>query len=179
MIHVSNVKNSCHPERSEGSFRIYFLRTHQICTTDFFATVAAITNYKIADNEGEDSYNMMPLFENKGLNAPFREAIVHHSIRGNFSIRKGDWKLEISPGSGGWSEPVDSVAIKTLPAIQLYNLKTDSAEVHNLQASNPEKVKELKRLLKKYILDGRSTPGTNQKNDLIKVEWKQINDIFN
>lgn len=150
-----------------------------ICTTDFFATAAAISNYKMADNEGEDSYNMMPLFENKKLNTPFREAIVHHSIKGNFSIRKGDWKLEICPGSGGWSKPVDSVAIKTLPAIQLYNLKVDIAEEHNLQASNPEKVIELKSLLKKYILNGRSTPGKNQNNDLIKGEWKQIDDIVN
>jgi arylsulfatase A-like enzyme len=152
-----------------------------ICTTDFFATAAALANYKIADNEGEDSYNMMPLFENKKLKAPFREATIHHSIDGNFSIRKGDWKLEMTPSSGGWSnpKPKDTLALKGLPNIQLYNLKTDPSETNNVQASYPEKVLELKNLLKKYITDGRSTPGKPQKNDPINLEWKQLNDIVN
>ncbi len=37
----------------------------------------------------------------------------------------------------------------------------------------PEKVNELKQLLTKQILDGRSTPGKNQKNDT-KNNWKQL-----
>lgn len=147
-----------------------------ICTTDLMATCADIVGYSLADNEGVDSYSLLPLFENSKLKAPLREATVHHSINGSFAIRKGEWKLIMCPGSGGWSfpRPDNKAVIDTLPKIQLYNLATDPGETHNLKASNTQKVKELKTLLVKYIEEGRSTPGKPQKNDPIKGEWKQI-----
>jgi arylsulfatase A-like enzyme len=111
------------------------------------------------------------------LDKPFREATVHHSINGSFAIRKGDWKLIMCPGSGGWSfpRPDDKAALDSLPSIQLYDLAKDPAESTNLQAENPEKVVELKTLLSKYINEGRSTPGLPQQNDEIDFEWTQIN----
>ena len=36
----------------------------------------------------------------------------------------------------------------------------------NLAASMPEKVGEMKALLEKLIIDGRSTPGAQQSNDV-------------
>lgn len=149
-----------------------------ICTTDFMATCAEIIQYPLQPNEAEDSYSILPLLTNKKVQNPIREATVHHSINGNFAIRKGDWKLLLSPDSGGWSYPnpkKDQKIIATLPAIQLYNLKTDPSETNNLQAIETEKVNELKALLIKYIKEGRSTPGLPQKNDAIDFEWKQIN----
>lgn len=148
-----------------------------ICTTDFMATCAEIVNYKLKDNEAEDSFSMMPLFTNKKLNKSFREATVHHSINGSFGIRKGDWKLLLCPDSGGWSYPnpkKDQKIIATLPKVQLYNLKDDPSETKNFQANNPEKVNELKSLLLKYINEGRSTPGIPQENDSINFIWKQV-----
>ena len=147
-----------------------------ICTTDFIATCAEIVGYSLSNNEGEDSYSMVALFENKELQSPFREATVHHSINGSFAIRKGDWKLIMCPGSGGWSfpKPNNKDAIDSLPKIQLYNLKNDPGETENLQEFNSEKVSELKALLTKYILEGRSTRGAIQNNDKIDFEWKQI-----
>jgi len=148
-----------------------------ICSTDLMATCADIVNYSLSGNEGEDSYSLLPLFKQKKLTKPLREATVHHSINGNFAIRKGDWKLILSPGSGGWSYPVpnkDTEVIKNLPPVQLYDLKNDPAETLNLEASNRETVKELKSLLMKYIAEGRSTPGIPQKNDSIDFKWKQI-----
>jgi len=151
-----------------------------ICTTDFMATCADIVNYPLKADEGEDSYSLVPLFENKKLNKPLREATIHHSINGSFAIRKGDWKLIMCPDSGGWSYPKperDQKIINTLPPIQLYNLKEDPSETTNLQASHTEKVKELKSLLIKYINNGRSTPGIPQKNDSIDFNWSQIDFI--
>ncbi|WP_310557878.1 arylsulfatase [Flavobacterium sp.] len=148
-----------------------------ICTTDFMATCAEIVNYKLKPNEAEDSYSMMPLLTNKKRNKSFREATVHHSINGSFAIRKGDWKLLLCPDSGGWSYPnpkKDQKIIATLPKVQLYNLKDDPSETKNVEANNPEKVKELKSLLLKYIDDGRSTKGIPQENDSINFEWKQL-----
>lgn len=148
-----------------------------ICSTDLMATCAEIVNYSLSSDEGEDSYSLLPLFKQKKLTKPLREATVHHSINGNFAIRKGDWKLILSPSSGGWSYPApnkDTEAIKNLPQVQLYNLKNDPAETLNLEARNREIVKELKSLLIKYITEGRSTPGIPQKNDSIDFKWKQI-----
>lgn len=173
----------------EGGHRIPFIarwprairagsRNEQtICTTDLMATVADIVGYSLNDNEAEDSYSMLPLFKEKRLKKTFREATVHHSINGSFAIRKGDWKLIMCPGSGGWSFPhpiKDKEVIAKLPPIQLYNLKDDIAEQINLQGKFPEKVEELKSLLTRYILEGRSTPGVPQLNEGMD-SWPQIN----
>ena len=147
-----------------------------ICTTDLMATCAEITGYKLSNNEAEDSYSLMPIFNQKKLNKPFREATVHHSINGSFAIRKDQWKLIMCAGSGGWSfpKPNNKAVLDTLPKYQLYNLKQDPSETNNLIALNSEKVNELKSLLTKYIKQGRSTPGELQKNDALEREWKQI-----
>ena len=120
---------------------------------------------------------MLPLFDQKKIEGSFREATVHHSINGNFSLRKNEWKLIMCPSSGGWSFPrpgVDNELLATLPPIQLYNLDEDPAESKNLQAMYPEKVEELKSLLTKYITEGRSTPGAAQQNDPSDNEWAQL-----
>lgn len=149
-----------------------------ICTTDLMATCADIIGYKLLDNEGEDSYSMLPLFsaEKELFN---RKDVIHHSIDGNFAIRQSDWKLILNSGSGGWSFPTkkDLVEIDTFPPIQLYNLKKDPAETINLQSDHPEVVNELTQLLINYIRDGRSTKGEKQANDPIEGVWKQIDFI--
>jgi hypothetical protein len=50
--------------------------------------------------------------------------------------------------------------------VQLYHLAKDLGETRNLAAAMPEKVAEMQALLEKLITDGRSTPGTPQKNDV-------------
>lgn len=147
-----------------------------ICLTDFFATFAAVADYRLKDTEGEDSYNILPLLLDEKESNVIREATVHHSINGEFTIRKGDWKLLLSPSSGGWSFPkpgTDDEVIKTLPLVQLYNMKEDPAETNNVYAEHPEIVKDLKDLMVKYVKDGRSTPGAPQKNDGPEI-WKQL-----
>jgi arylsulfatase A len=146
-----------------------------ICTTDLFRTFASITGYKVEKNEGEDSYDLSPLFDDPSPENPLREATVHHSINGSFAIRQGFWKLIMCPGSGGWSYPTPKEVkdMKDLPAIQLYNLSIDPGESNNLAAENSKKVLELKTLLTHYIRNGRSTPGIAQINDSINFDWHQ------
>ncbi len=146
-----------------------------ICTTDLMATCAELVEYKLSDDEAEDSYSLVPLFENKKLEKPIREATIHHSVNGSFAIRQGNWKLIMCPGSGGWSYPKPKdTAIDSLPKYQLYDLNNDPSEATNLMTSNNKKAEELKSLLVKYIVEGRSTPGAIQKNDSINFKWKQI-----
>jgi arylsulfatase A-like enzyme len=148
-----------------------------ICTTDLFRTLASLTGYKTGDDEGEDSYDLLPLFSEPTPGTPLREATVHHSINGSFAIRQGEWKLIMCPGSGGWSHPTpkECLEMDSLPDIQLYNLKNDPGESINLQAQEAEKVNELKSLLISYIRNGRSTPGQPQANDSIAFTWTQLN----
>jgi len=138
-----------------------------VSLTDFMATAASIIGAKLSDNQAEDSYSLLPILLSKPKDYK-RESIIHHSIDGKFAIRKGDYKLILARGSGGWSAPTESNAEKlNLPPIQLYNLKTDMKEQYNLAASMPSVVSELTELLQKQIQSGRSAEGREQKNDVL------------
>lgn len=138
--------------------------SHQLtCLTDFMATCADILGQKLPDTAAEDSVSMLPALTGTA-SQPIREAVVHHSIDGSFAIRQGEWKLEICPGSGGWSAPRPNVDTSADPAVQLYNLKEDINEQNNLQDMHPDIVKRLTALMEQYAANGRSTPGAAQKN---------------
>ncbi|MDD2952086.1 MAG: arylsulfatase [Parabacteroides sp.] len=138
-----------------------------ICLTDFMRTFSALAGVRLTDKEGEDSYDLSPALLNEKPQPVIREATVHHSIDGDFTIRKGDWKLLLAAGSGGWSYPTqdDLAKMSDYPKFQLYNLADDPGETTNVCAQHPEVVKELKDLMSKYIKDGRSTPGAPVAND--------------
>ncbi len=134
------------------------------CLNDLFATCAGILGLKLPDTAAEDSVSLLPALEGHAT-LPLRQALVHHSIDGSFAIREGPWKLELCPGSGGWSPPrPGSPEAKPLPAVQLYDLSRDRGETHNVQAAHPEVVARLTSLLEKYAAEGRSTPGAAQSN---------------
>lgn len=143
------------------------------CLVDFMATCAEIVGVELPDDAGEDSVSNLPLWQGKGVDRSLREATVHHSIDGSFSIRKGRWKLEMCAGSGGWSAPRPGEACVGLPPVQLYDLEADIGERRNLQGEFPEVVEELKALLTRYVCEGRSTPGVPQANTG-PVEWEQL-----
>ncbi len=143
---------------------------HIVCLTDFFATFAELLNIKIPDNAGEDSFSLAEIINGHTRQA-VRENIVHHSINGSFAIRTKKWKLELCPGSGGWSHPTPKEAKKQkLPPIQLYDIENDPKETINVYNKYPEIVQKLKKTLIAQIKNGRSTPGKKQKNDVpIKI----------
>jgi len=148
-----------------------------VCLSDLLATCAELLHVKLPDNAGEDSVSLLPAL--LGIDKqPLHEAIVSHSNTGRFAIRKGDWKLELCPGSGGWGQPGDAAAIKEgLPSIQLYNMRDDVSEKANVEGKNAEVVANLLKLLRQYVADGRSTPGARQTNDVSVDIWKkQLND---
>lgn len=139
--------------------------TETVCLVDFLATVAEITEVNFPDDAGEDSVSERALWRGGSPGSSHREATVHHSINGSFSIRRGPWKLEFCPDSGGWSAPKpDSPESDGLPPLQLYRLDDDIGERRNRVAEEPGLVKELTALLLRYIREGRSTPGAPQPN---------------
>jgi arylsulfatase A len=145
-----------------------------VSLSDLMATTAQIVGYSLPQNGGEDSVSMLPALQ--GGTQPLREAEIQHSIDGNFAIREGKWKLELCAGSGGWSAPREPAAHKQgLPPVQLYDLSADIGETTNVEGQHPEVVAAMETLLKKYIDDGRSTPGAPQKNDVPIDIWKLSN----
>lgn len=135
------------------------------CLTDLMATAAEINGIPLPDNAAEDSVSMLPNLLGTA-DGPVREATVHHSINGSFSIRQGKWKLVLCGGSGGWSPPsLKKVREQNLPSVQLYDLSTDIAETTNVQDKYPNVVKRLTALMQEYADRGRSTPGASQPNN--------------
>ena len=104
---------------------------------------------------------------------------MHHSVSGQFAIRKGRWKLIEGAGNGDYPRDAKGrMAVKTrtprrgadgkfveldyfgLPptkSFQLFDLQKDPGEKNDVSSEHSEKVKELSRLLDGYRASGRST----------------------
>lgn len=132
-----------------------------ICAVDIMATLASIVDYQLPSDAAEDSYDLSSLWLDANIGtdageAPFREAIVHHSVNGSFAIRKGDWKMIPQKGNGGWTHAQSVRQAANEPDGQLYDMESDPAETNNLWNQHPDIVKSLTELLKKYQSEGRS-----------------------
>jgi hypothetical protein len=131
-----------------------------------FASFSSLVSHTVTDNEGEDSYNVLPAIlgikskENKDF------ARIFHSGSGFFAVRKGDWIL-IQGTSGSGSNPRTGTG-KGIPGIapdslrmtgQLYNLAQDPYEKINLWKEKPS----LRDSLSAIIDKAKSQPGSNLK----------------
>ncbi len=110
---------------------------------NLMATTADITGVQSEQVEGEDSYSILPVLLGEADKVPGQDAVVHHSSKGVFAIRYGDWKLIEGLGSGGFSEPVSIEPKPGEAPGQLYNLKNDPSETVDLYNQEPEIVKML------------------------------------
>ena len=141
-----------------------------VCLTDVFATLADIIDVPYGDDTAEDSVSILPLL--KGDDYPVREALVHHSGFGMYSMRSGKWKLDLCPGSGGFSYPSEQRdEVADLTPMQLYDISQDPGEQNNLFESHCDVVRTLRDRLASYIISGRSTPGAEQPNYHYSAAW--------
>lgn len=134
------------------------------CLLDLMRTCSDILGKQLPDDAAEDSVSLLPAML-QTASGPLRSEVVHHSINGSFAIRKGGWKLCLCPDSGGWSDPKPgSEKAKNLPEYQLYDMLSDIGETRNLEESEKSRIEEMENSLRKIVQDGRSTPGSPQKN---------------
>ncbi len=130
-----------------------------ICLVDLMATIAAAIGRQLPASAAEDSFNFLPAWRGAKDYNPGRAALIHHSFRGMFAVRQGEWKLILGRGSGGFSKPatIDPAKLKPgEPRGQLYDLAADPAERHNVWSQWRKIVKKLTALLTEYQQTGTS-----------------------
>jgi len=155
-----------------------------VSNVDLLATMAAITEQPLNDDEGPDSYNILPALTGNPTKQ-IRDHLVLSPLRKtNLTIRKGKWVYIDGQGSGGFSgkletdyerggpgahlltkqvnSDIENGRLKEdAPPAQLYDLEADLSQTTNLYHQRPEVVKELKALLQKSITNPRTAPSRN------------------
>lgn len=124
-----------------------------VCQIDFTASLAVLTGEKLAPNDAPDSFNILSALLGKSPNG--RDHLVEHA--NVLSLIKGNFKY-IEPGKGPKINKNTNTELGVDPQPQLYNLKDDIGEKHNIASEHPEIVKELAALLKKIRNDGHTRP---------------------
>jgi arylsulfatase A-like enzyme len=111
-----------------------------VTSTDFYPTLLEMAGLPLRPRQHVDGVSMVPLL--KGGDTLDREAIFwHYPHYGNQggspggAVRSGDWKLIEFYEDG---------------RLELYNLKTDIGEKHDLKDEHPEKVRELQQRLNRW-----------------------------
>lgn len=135
--------------------------TQLVCLNDVMATCAAILDEELPADAAEDSISLLPALLGRAQ-APLREALVHHDVKGQFAFRQGPWKLVILADKEG------------PPKLELYNLEEDIVESMDRAGQHPGVVDLMLALLDKCVADGRSTPGAPQPNDTLDIDVRHL-----
>lgn len=143
-----------------------------VSLSDFYATFAEMAGHELRDDEAEDSYSIWSNIARTGTTA--RKDLVSLSGFGYLALRVPDLKLIFWCGSGGQSYPTKPEDLAGLPDMQLYDINADAGERSNLigDPKYRQTVEELTARMRRYVNDGRSTPGKPQKNDTAN-DWEQ------
>ncbi len=130
-----------------------------ISFVDVLATIADIVDVELPRNAGEDSFSILPVLTGKQPEErAIRPPVVTLSSRGVKSIQDSHWKLIESLGSGGFTSPVHIEPSPQGPQGQLYHIGNDPSESTNLWNDQPQRVEQLRALLREWERDGTSRP---------------------
>lgn len=109
---------------------------------DLLASFAAFTGQELKPEDAPDSFNALPVL--LGDTKEDREFVVEHA--GSLTLIRGEWKY-IEPAKGAQiSQNTNTETGRDLEP-QLYSLKDDLSEQHNVAAAHPEIVKEMREML--------------------------------
>ena len=136
-----------------------------ICQTDMMATFAALTGRELADNEGEDSENFLPVL--LGQRQTARQELITGTKPTHIAVRQGQFKYIPSLGSGGFSDPRRVQPVSGGPRGQLYNLAEDIGEAKNLWLDEPGLVESFEKQIAKQKASGRTRPPMKLFNKLL------------
>jgi arylsulfatase A-like enzyme len=132
-----------------------------VTSTDFYPTMLEMAGLELMPEQHIDGVSMVPLLRNKGRLK--RKAIYWHyphyhgsGNRPSGAVRAGDYKLI------EWYED---------NSVELYNLKNDIGEKHDLVKEMPEKAAELQRMLAKWRKEMNAKMTASGPRDDFEV-WK-------
>jgi len=129
---------------------------------DLMATLAALVGYDLPQNSAEDSHDFLPYLRGQTKDGP-RQSMVHNTYANRYAFRDGDWVLidtktgDERPVPAKWNEKHQQPADDDLP-FELYNLREDPGQRHNLAAQHPERLQTLQARLKQLRDQGHSAP---------------------
>jgi arylsulfatase A-like enzyme len=152
-----------------------------VCNIDMLATLSAVTGRVLKNEEGPDSFNLLPAITGTPR-TPIRDHLVL-APRSNkhIALRKGKWMYISAKGNGGFggqrigshdlggpaahllthqvnSDIADGRLKEDAPPAQLYDLHADVSEQKNLYLMQPETVEQMKALLAKCMTSTRTAP---------------------
>ena len=122
---------------------------------------AEVTGYSLPNDQAEDSHNLVPLL--KGETHTARETHIHNTRKDSYAIRDGDWLLVndqhgyMSGRNLGW-ESKHQYPADDAEAHELYRLSSDPGQRNNLASKHPERVKQMRALIKRIREQGHSAP---------------------
>ncbi len=117
-----------------------------VISTDFYPTILDLAGLPLRPQQHRDGVSFAPLFKGRSLN--LRPLFWHYPHYGNQggapggAVRDGDWKLI------EWDED---------GRIELYNLREDIGEKHNLADKHPDRASQLHNLLKNWRNEVQAT----------------------
>lgn len=155
-----------------------------ISNVDMLATFAAICDQRLAEQDGLDSFDVLPALTGNP-SAPIRDHLVISPLASkNRALRRGNWIYIRAQGSGGFSgtrigvhtlggppahrltgqvnsDIVDGRLRSDAPKAQLYNLSKDPFQAENLYRERPDLAAEMAGLLEEYSSASRTAPRRN------------------
>ncbi|MBI9017754.1 MAG: arylsulfatase [Phycisphaerae bacterium] len=160
-----------------------------ISQIDMLATLAALTNQSLADNDDIDSVNQLEAFIGNPKNSIREYLIISPNSPQHLLVLKGNWVYIPAQNEGGFqgtkigdhtlggaaahkltgqvNSDISNGKIKAdAPPGQLYNLKNDTSQQFNVYNKHSEIVAELDKLIKLY----RSKIGPEPKLGWINIK---------
>ena len=123
---------------------------HLTTLGDLLATAADVAQAVVPAEAGPDSVSILPLLHGDG---PVRSCAVHHSMKGTFALRRGDWVLIDAPSGDDNTEPDWFKAERGYEPHddpgELYDLRDDLSQRHNRYTERPDVVRDMRQQLKR------------------------------
>lgn len=108
-----------------------------VCQMDLLASLAALTGQTYADRI--DSQNTLPAF--LGQSEQGRSELITEGMF-NYALRQGDWVM-IPPYPNYYSDEEEANFSGLGNCYQLYNVKEDVSQLHNLATKEPRRLRQM------------------------------------
>jgi arylsulfatase A-like enzyme len=142
-----------------------------ICLADIAASFASLFQTNLPPRNAEDSFDVLRAFTERDTSSKGRDSVILQAADATYDIRVGDWKFIERKDPPEFSsvrnrKKTEKAANQRKKAAsredELYNLKDDPTEKHNVIADHPYLAAKMKGRLTEARDHGFTRPGANQ-----------------